>query len=665
MYEIHIFAAMKRILTITICLIMATLGFAQDLDSLFNIYKDAPRKEKKAAAEQLLQALIAQEITSEDDTLALQGDDDYLAAKLYIKMAGYRYGQGDYAEALAYTEDGLPFVPADSTNMLDNYYSYVSVLAFYMNDYQKALEACEQRLTLIPADDKEGRASVCNTLASIYKELATDSSIVDTTGYKISCEENALRYSQEAVALRRELGNDEKGLLAAFLGKQSEILSQLVRTDEALAVIDEAIALDLEAGRMERYYQRLAQKGHVFLMQNRYQEAHDVYLEAIEHTDKKRNPSTYKTLLYQLACSEIRLNDKKAAAAHLKEYQEMERNMNTSPNPMSYGYLAICYQYTDPLKAYDYLMEYTKINDSVRDANLMKQFNEFQVKYETAERERQIAEQQNLIERRGMLIRMWIIIAAVLIAGLIVIAVLAARYRRRGRELQHLNDTKSRLFSIISHDLKNPVQAQKRVIDLMADGATMEHLTPSDVQQSCTMLKQSSDSVNDMLLNLLQWASLEMGKTTCTPTSIDLNAVVNPIVNQLKLQAAQKEVTLKVVIPEGTYVTADSNLLQTIIRNLVSNAIKFSNTGGAVDVYAEPEGKGCRISVADHGVGMSEEKAHSLFNLNTRSSAGTLGEKGTGLGLFVCQELAHRMGTSIEVESHIGEGSRFSLFLSD
>lgn len=642
---------------------MATLGFAQDLDSLFNIYKDAPRKDKKAAAETLLQTMIAQEAASEDDTLALQGDASYLAAELYIKMAGYRYGQGDYAEALGYAEEGIPFVPADSTDMLDSYYSYVSTLAFYLNDYQKALETCEQRLTLISADDKTSRASVCNSLASIYKELAMDSSMEDTTNYKISCEENALRYSQEAVALRREMGNDKKGLLAAFLGKQSEILSQMMRTDEALAVIDEAIALDLEAGRMGRYYQRLAQKGHVFLMENRFQEAHDVYLEAFEHTDKKRNPSTYKTLLYQIACTEIRLNDKKAAAAHLEEYQEMERDMNTSPSPKTYMYLAVCYHYTDPLRAYDNLMEYTKMNDSLRDANLMTQFNEFQVKYETVEKERQIAEQQSLIERRGMLIRMWAIIAAVLIAGLIVIAVLAARYRRRGRELQHLNDTKSRLFSIISHDLKNPVQAQKRVIDLMADGATMEHLTPSDVQQSCTMLKQSSDSVNDMLLNLLQWASLEMGKTTCTPTSIDLNAVVNPAVNQLRLQAQQKEVTLKVVIPEGTCVTADSNLLQTIVRNLVSNAIKFSNAGGTVDVYAEPEGKGCRISVADHGVGMSEEKAHSLFNLNTRSSAGTLGEKGTGLGLFVCQELAHRMGTSIEVESHIGEGSRFSLRL--
>lgn len=644
---------------------MATLGFAQDLDSLFNIYKDAPRKDKKAAAETLLQTMIAQEAASEDDTLALQGDASYLAAELYIKMAGYRYGQGDYAEALAYTEDGLPFVPADSTNMLDNYYSYISVLAFYMNDYQKALEACEQRLTLIPADDKEGRASVCNTLASIYKELATDSSILDTTNYKISCEENALRYSQEAVALRRAMGNDEKGLLAAFLGKQSEILTEMTRYDEALNVIEEAMTLDLEAERMNRYYQRLVQKGHIFFGEERYLEAIEVYKEALEHTDKSLNPVTYHTLLYQLGVSEQHLNDNKAAIAHLEESLDMGKEMGVSPNTNMLVALANCYRSIDPCKAYDYLKKYTMINDSLRDADLMTQFNEFQVKYETVEKERQIAEQQNLIEHRGMLIRMWAIIAAVLIAGLIVIAILAVRYRRRGRELQRLNDTKSRLFSIISHDLKNPVQAQKRVIDLLADGATMEKLSLADVQQSCTMLKQSSDSVNDMLLNLLQWASLEMGKTICTPTTLDLHAVVTPVVNQLQLQAQQKEVTLKVNIPEGACVTADSNLLQTIIRNLVSNAIKFSNAGGTVDVYVESEDKGCRISVADHGVGMSEEKAQSLFNLNTRSSAGTSGEKGTGLGLFVCQELAHRMGTAIEVESHIGEGSRFSLKLDE
>ena len=635
---------------------MATLGFAQDLDSLFNIYKDAPRKEKKAAAEQLLQALIAQEITSEDDTLALQGDAGYLAAKLYIKMAGYHYRQGDYAEALGYAEEGIPFVPADSTDMLDGFYSYVSVMAFYLNDFQKALEACEQRLTLISADDKVERASVCNTLASIYKELATDSSIADTTGYKISCEENALRYSQEAVALRRELGNDEKGLLAAFLGKQSEILSQLVRTDEALAVIDEAIALDLEAGRMERYYQRLAQKGHVFLMQNRYQEAHDVYLEAIEHTDKKRNPSTYKTLLYQLACSEIRLNDKKAAAAHLKEYQEMERNMNTSPNPMSYGYLAICYQYTDPLKAYDYLMEYTKINDSVRDANLMKQFNEFQVKYETAEKEKVIEMQKLENQRKSNLVYTLLGIAIMLFITVATTAYFLYLRRRRAKELKEMNDMKDKLISIISHDMKNSIIAQKNVLRMICE--SFEALPPEVIRKECLLLKDSASATEELLLNMLQWVSLEIGKSSYNPIPVDLSQIAEQAIKMVSAQAETKGVTLTNEIATETIAMADTNIIGTTLRNLLTNAIKFSTSGKTVRIAVTDAGEDqYQIAVIDQGTGMSENKLNEITQMSCKSVNGTNGEIGTGMGLFFCLEMLKRGGSQLQFESTLGEGT--------
>ena len=658
MCETLIFAPMKRHLLIAFCLLMAMSGFAQNIDSLFNVYENAPRRDKVATARPLLSALAEEGVADDSDTLALDGSLNHLFMVIYKGMSLHGNAVGDYEAGLRYAEMGLSLVPSDSLDMLNEFYSYISVFAFYLQDFDKALKACEQRLAILPEDSKTDRASVCNTIASIYKELARDGGVKKLNDIEKNYYEQALRFSEEAVALRREMGNDGKGLLAAFLGKQSEILSTMGRPNEAIAVIDEAIALDLEAGRMERYYQRLVQKGHALFQNRQFEEAREAYRESLQHTDKERHLVTYRTLLNQLGYIETELQNYDAAIAYFEEYLGMEQKSGMADLSAVYRNLTQCYRKSNPAKALEYSEKFIKLNDSVRNAELMTQLTDFQVKYETAEKERQIAEQQGEIERRGLMIRMWAIIAILMVVGIAVIAYFAIRNRRQSKELQRLNETRSRLFSIITHDLKTPVAAQNQMLKTMCKN--YDALPPELIKEQCFMLSESSDTLNDQLLNLVQWARTETGKMSIEPAYFRFADEVSDSLRQLNDIIAAKHINIDNQVPDDLIVHADRNVVGVVLRNLVSNAVKFSYEGGSVIISTHDEGTRCWLSVKDNGMGISPAKMQQIFQFTVRSSKGTAGEMGTGLGLYVSKLMMDKAGCDMKVESTEGQGSIFS-----
>ena len=658
---------MKNRLSILFLIFLSTGVMAQDIDSLYRCFESAPRTSKRENANELFLALYDEGSVGEYDSLFCLGDLSMMESIVNKGMSRHYFGTGNYKEGLRTAEKALELAPVDSVEIRISILSYISTMAYYCKEYERALDACMQRLAIMDPNDIEVRASVCNTLSAIYTEMGSmdSKSIFESEDNSLRKEylEQALRFSQEAVALRRSLGNDERGLLSGFLGKQAETLSNLQRPDEALEVLDEAIELDLEAGRMQQYYTHIGQKGHIFLVQNKNKEANTMYSEALQHTDPDKNPNSYVTLLCQIGYTELNMKHYEAAAAYFDRYFKMTEEKGLTPMIHSYQRAAQCFEKINPDKAIYFLNQYIAVKDSISNIEFQKQFSDFQVKYETAEKDHLIEQQQIENEQQRYRNRMLLFTAIILIAGLVIIGILALHNHRKSKKLQELNDTKSRLFSIISHDLKNPIIAQKRIIDLLSDEKKVGLLSESDKQQSLAALKQSSDSVNEMLQNLLQWASIEMGKTECNPISIDLYQIVQTVVGQLTLQATQKGITLSSSVAPNTLVTADMNVLQTILRNLISNSIKFSETGKSIEIMAQPIDRKVRLCIVDHGIGIPPEKLEALFTMKSRSAAGTAGEKGTGLGLFICQGLAHRMGTNIQIESTVGQGSRFCLDL--
>ncbi|MGM0532422.1 MAG: ATP-binding protein, partial [Bacteroidota bacterium] len=229
---------------------------------------------------------------------------------------------------------------------------------------------------------------------------------------------------------------------------------------------------------------------------------------------------------------------------------------------------------------------------------------------------------------------------------------------RKNEELQSLNAAKDKFFSIISHDLKNPFNSILGFSSLLVD-----RLISGDVEEGLKygeFIKASANHAYDLLVNLTEWAMSQTGRIDYKPDIIDLQDVVQEVIPIFKDIASQKGVDIKTEINESYQVYADRAMLATILRNLISNAIKFLKSGGEVVLSAKMNNDEVLVLISDTGVGMSPDIQDKLFRLEESfSTEGTQSEKGTGLGLVLCKEFVERHNGKIWVESRENEGTTF------
>ncbi|GEM_PF-821712 len=236
-------------------------------------------------------------------------------------------------------------------------------------------------------------------------------------------------------------------------------------------------------------------------------------------------------------------------------------------------------------------------------------------------------------------------------------------------DMRKLNASKDRFFSIVAHDLKGPFQPLLGMAQLLSE--MYDTVTPSDVQEMSGSIYRSAKNVFNLLENLLQWSRLERGRMPCEPGTLNLKNIVAQNINLLAANATQKEVILQSAITTQFLVHADENMLNTVIRNLTSNALKFTprgekvtisavkrqGIGGSSDSQAD-SGSFVEVSVSDTGVGISEADRAKLFKIDVHhTTLGTAKEQGTGLGLIICKEMVEKNGGQIWVESELGEGT--------
>lgn len=233
------------------------------------------------------------------------------------------------------------------------------------------------------------------------------------------------------------------------------------------------------------------------------------------------------------------------------------------------------------------------------------------------------------------------------------------------KELNAINKTKDRFFSIVAHDLKGPLNSLKgysHLISTFGDKLPKEEIISMAADQERTL-----DNLYKFLEDLLSWSRIQMKAVALEPKNIELKTVADKMCDILMLQIKEKEIDAQCIDVEGKQVFADENAVFTVMRNLVSNAVKFTPREGAIRVKAEiekdEEGNETgftKISVSDTGVGMPKVVYKRLFRLdNKHSTKGTEGEKGTGLGLIICKEFVEQNGGEIGVESTEGKGTTF------
>ncbi len=232
----------------------------------------------------------------------------------------------------------------------------------------------------------------------------------------------------------------------------------------------------------------------------------------------------------------------------------------------------------------------------------------------------------------------------------------------KSAELLKLNSEKDKFFSIIAHDLRGPFAGFLGLTEIMA--VDLPNLTKTQIQEFAVGLNTSATNLYRLLTNLLEWSKIQNGTVSFFPATINLIALVDECLSLLEESAINKEIEMGVDIYSDLEIFADSNMLKTVIRNLVSNAFKFTPKRGKVKISAKMNNNFVKISINDTGIGMNQQLIDDLFRIDVKTGRqGTEGELSTGLGLLLCKEFVEKHHGKLWVESVVGVGTTFNFSL--
>lgn len=233
---------------------------------------------------------------------------------------------------------------------------------------------------------------------------------------------------------------------------------------------------------------------------------------------------------------------------------------------------------------------------------------------------------------------------------------------QQNAELRATLSNRDKMYSVIAHDLRSPMASIRMVLNLVVASTSPELVGP-ELYELLDKANKESEDVHDLLDNLLKWTKSQTGRLNVVIQDLDLNDIIPGVVDIFEMIAQTKRIKLNLQISDAPLiVTADNDMLKTVVRNFLSNAIKFSPEDSSIEIIMTKEAEFAKVSVKDHGVGIAPERLGSIFHKG-ETTYGTGGEEGSGLGLQLCQDFARKIGGDCMVESVVGEGSTFSVLI--
>ena len=346
----------------------------------------------------------------------------------------------------------------------------------------------------------------------------------------------------------------------------------------------------------------------------------------------------------------------------------------------SYENLYTCYA---ALKDYEQALKYkdwfVAISDLIYGEESERRMAELQTRFEIAEKEREIASLRNENQIRELAMqkqagfRDSLIVGFLLLLIILILTIFLYRNNRRNTqqlrhtnktihqqnlELQELNATKDKFFSIISHDMKGPLNSLTAFSGMLIKHS--DSFSREEIQMLATDFDKSLKNLLSLLENLLEWSRSQTGVLEIRPEPFSLQELVQANIELLQKMADNKNIRISSEIPPSLWAYAGKNQMNTVLRNLISNGLKFTRPGGEVKILAREWKDALEVRVQDSGIGMGDDILEKLFKIEHKHSAlGTEKEKGTGLGLLLCREFIEQNNGSISVESKEGEGSTF------
>lgn len=593
------------------------------------------------------------------------------ASPVYSNIASALFRKGLYSEALINNDSALSYAERYKQHLqAGKSRSNIANIYYKMGNYTRALEYYLQGLKI--QEQEKG-----NNI-----DIATDLSNIANVYVRLGDYNNALDYNGRALVINRAA--NAKNHIVGNLTTNAIIYNERKLYDSSLIALNEAYTIATEV--KNEYLQNLL-KGNMaeaYMKKGDLSKALALYQESLIISEKLQDAEGVGVCKAGIGEVLFKQGNTTGAISYLKDALGIMQQIGVKEQARDIsGKLADIYEHSGD---FSNALTYFKINQSLRDSlssdeakNKAEQMV-FNYEIEKKQREIEMLEKDKALAIAKANNKNILLFAAFL--GIVLAAIIAMmffrnaqRERRRQAEilaqkeeietqaerLKELNDFKDVTFSVLSHDLRSPVNALTGTM-MMLDEKLM---TPDEFSMHKNELNNKLQSVSLLLENMLYWAQSRMkGEQKLDIEKLNMKRKALKTIAVLKDAALQKSITLTHNIPEELTAYGDANQIDIVFRNLVSNAIKFTPDGGSITISGYTSGNTTQVSFTDTGVGMTDEQLSKLFcELTLNSTRGTGGEKGTGLGLQLCYEFIKKNGGDIVVSSTPGKGSTFTITL--
>lgn len=604
-----------------------------------------------------------------------QSGNQKLTVSLYIGALYLRIGNGkkaieSYNQALQLSaENNNPEAKAKVQSALGGAYFITGNLGESLNNYLQSLRYYELK------EEPGSLVNIYNGLANIYEKQNNFSKALEYNLKAITI------YESSSNKLRALVGYEQIGNMYVKQGNYNKASEYLARS----------LRLYTDLKNVAGETSTRIQLGNINFKAGRYDEAERYYEQSLGLSKKLKmlplEAASYNGLA--LTYERKRLYDKAIAAAKNAARIAQASNLKIELD-IAYEVLSRLYKTTSETdKATTFQNLSKEIKDSLYNDSTLKQLADLQLRFESEKKQRQIDVQQKqqevlaseLLRERQFRNSIIAALVSVVLAFIVFIYLFTQNKRiaqslikqkkeleqttreilKQKEELGQLNNVKDRFFSIISHDLRNNLTTMKLYFDLVGNP---DYVPDEDNAALTKQISSSVENTIDLLENLLVWAQAQIKGVDFNPHQLDVSALVQDNINLLSGTAHHKNITLVNNTQAGLSVFADVDMINLVVRNLISNAIKFTYAGGMVNISAESKGNMVELEIADNGVGIGKESMDKMFTKTQNpTTLGTGNEKGTGLGLLLCKEFVERNGGQITVKSTEGKGSIFTVSL--
>lgn len=599
-------------------------------------------------------------------------------AQVYNRIGRYYEKIVDYKDAIKnYNDAFLIFEKLGDKKKMAEIYNSLGTNYSELYAEDRAIEYYLKSLALHKeVQDQKGIASNYTNIGNLY--------------YNEENYDLAEKYFRDALLIYEKL-DDKYGISSSYTNI-ANALADNGRVEEGLNYYKKSIAIEDKLGDQYGIAINYNNIGDCYINLKQYIQAMEYLDKAMKIADSLGEKDLQSIVLLNIADVENKQKRfQRAIYAARESYAIADLIGNLDYKTENLLQASIAYEgLGDNALALKRLKEYTTIKDSLLKMDRLKKIklfntlNELEKSQYTIEDLSKTSEEAQLNYEKEKKYTHFLIIAIVVFAFLLILLIQQNASKKKAfnlleyknyqvhkmkdeidgqsNKLKQLNSTKDKFFSIIAHDLKNPFNSIAGFTELMIENN--EIYDKEKRLKFLKIIKGSSAKVSSLLDNLLIWASSQSGNLKFNPKNINLALQVTGVISFLEIQAINKDIAILNRVEKNVYVKADENMLDTILRNLISNAIKFTQPKGEIHIYSVLKKDFVEITVKDNGVGMSADEIAAIFSVNEiNSSLGTFNEQGSGLGLILCSDFVESHGGKIWVESVVNQGSEFKFTL--